>query len=100
MQNCLNFLGKRLKGSWLSGLVPLSIILGITGCAPTQSVAPPKPPAPIRTPVHVTAPSPPRPSPHAKAAKKGEEEARLEERDLERLSTRIKKNAGDPPHSS
>ena len=90
MQNCPNFLGKRHKWGWLSGLVPLLIMLGVTGCASTPAVAP-APPAPVRTPVHVTAPSPPRPSPLAKLAKKGEEEVRVDERDLELLSTRIKK---------
>ena len=57
MQNCLNFVGKRLTGGWLSGLVPLWIILGVTGCASTQTVTPPQPPAPVRTPVRVIAPS-------------------------------------------
>jgi len=91
MQNCLNFVGKRLRGGWLSGLVPLSIILGVTGCAPTQAVAPPQPPAPVRTPVQVIAPSAKRPSPYAKVVKPADDEARLEERNLERLTTRIQK---------
>ena len=91
MQNCLNFVGKRLRGGWLSGLVPLSIILGVTGCAPTQAVAPPQPPAPVRTPVRVIAPSAKRPSPYAKVVKPADDEARLEELNLERLTTRIQK---------
>ena len=91
MQNCLNFVGKRLKGGWLSSLVPLSIILGVTGCASTQAVAPPQPPAPVRTPVRVIAPSPKPPPPYAKAVKQAAAEDRLEEGNLESLTTRIKK---------
>ncbi|MBM4300115.1 MAG: type II secretion system protein GspD [Deltaproteobacteria bacterium] len=91
MRNCLNFVGKRLKGGWLSSLVPLSIILGVTGCASTQAVAPPQPPAPIRTPVRVIAPSPKPPPAYAKAGKKADAEDRLEERNLESLTARIKK---------
>ena len=91
MQNCLNFVGKRRKRGWLSSLVPLSIILGVTGCASTQAVAPPQPPAPIRTPVRVIAPSPKPPPAYAKAGKKADAEDRLEEQHLERLTTRIKK---------
>ena len=91
MQNCLNFVGKRRKGGWLSGLVPLSIILGVTGCASTQAVAPPQPPAPVRTPVRVIAPSPKPPPAYAKAVKQAAEEDRVEERNLESLTTRIKK---------
>ena len=90
MQNCLIWLGKRLKGGWLSSLVPLSIILGVTGCASSPTVTPPPPP-PIRTPVRVTAPAPPRQSPYAKEAKIRADETLVEERDLERLSARIKK---------
>jgi general secretion pathway protein D len=91
MQTCMTLLRKRLTGGWLSGLVPLSIILGILGCASTQTATPPAPPGPIRTPVRVTAPSPPRPSPLAQLAKKSKEDSQVEERDLERLSTRIQK---------
>ncbi len=91
MQICLKLLGKRLKGGWRSGLVPLAIIFGLTGCAPTQTVTPPTPPVPVRTPVRVVAPSRPRPSPYAQLVKKSREEAQSDERDLERLSTRIKR---------
>jgi hypothetical protein len=91
MQNCLNFVGKRRKGGWLSRLVPLSIILGVTGCASNQAVAPPPPPAPIRTPVRVIAPSPKPPSAYAKALKQAVKEERVEEGSLENLTTRIKK---------
>ena len=54
-------------------------------------MAPPQPPPPVRTPVRVIAPSPKPPSQYAKVVKKAEEESRLEERNLERLTTRIKK---------
>ncbi len=91
MQNCLNFVGKRRKGGWLSRLVPLSIILGVTGCASTPAVAPPQPPAAIRTPVRVIAPSPKRPPAYAKVVKQAAAEERMEERNLESLTTRIKK---------
>lgn len=91
MQNCLNFAGERLKGGWLSRLVALSIILGVTGCASTQAVAPPQPPAPVRTPVRVIAPSPKPPPAYAKVAKQAAAEERGEERNLESLTTRIKK---------
>ena len=91
MQNCLNFVGKRRKGGWLSSLVPLSIILGVTGCASNQAVAPPQPPAPVRTPVRVIAPSPKPPPAYAKAAKQTAAEDRVEEGNLESLTTRIKK---------
>ncbi len=93
MQNCRSLVGKRCKRGWLSGLVPFLIILGVTGCAPTQVVTPPQPPAPARTPVRVIAPSPKLPDPpqYGKLVKKAEENARLEERDLESLGTRIKK---------
>jgi general secretion pathway protein D len=91
MQNCLNFAGKRLKGGWLSRLVALSIILGVTGCASTQAVAPPQPPAPVRTPVRVIAPSPKPPPAYAKVAKRAAIEERGEEGNLESLTTRIKK---------
>ena len=91
MQNCLNFVGKRRKGGWLSRLVSLSIILSVTGCASNQTVAPPQPPAPIRTPVRVVAPSPKPPPAYAKAAKQAATDDRLEERNLETLTTRIKK---------
>ena len=91
MQKCLNFMGKRPKGGWWSGLVSLSIILGVTGCASTQAVTPPQPPPPVRTPVRVVAPSPKPPSAYAKAVKTAEEESRWDERNLERLTTRIKK---------
>ena len=91
MQNCLNFVGKRRKGGWLSRLVPLSIILGVTGCASNQAVAPPQPPAPVRTPVRVIAPSPKPPPAYAKAAKQTAAEDRVEEGNLESLTTRIKK---------
>ena len=75
----------------MSGLVPLSIILGVMGCASTQTVTPPQPPAPARTPVRVVAPSPKPPPSYAKAVKKTDEDDRLDERNLERLTTRIKK---------
>lgn len=91
MQNCLNFVGKRRKGGWLSSLVPLSILLGVTGCASTPAVAPPQPPAPIRTPVRVIAPTPKPPPAYAKAAKQAAAEERAEERNLESLTTRLKK---------
>ena len=91
MQICLNFVGKRPKGGWLSGLVPLAIILGVTGCASTQAVTPPQPPPPARTPVRVVAPSPKPPPSYARAVKKTDEEDRVDERSLERLTTRIKK---------
>jgi general secretion pathway protein D len=93
MQNCLNLLGKRRKGGWLSRLVPLSIFLGVTGCASNQAMTPPQPPAPVRTPVRVIAPpTQPRPA-YAKAAKRTATAAedREEEGNLERLTTRIKK---------
>jgi general secretion pathway protein D len=91
MQNCLHFVGKRRKGGWLSNLVPLLIILGVTGCASNQTVAPPQPPAPVRTPVRVIAPSPKPPPAYAKAAKQAVAEERGEEQNLESLTTRIKK---------
>ena len=91
MQNCLNFVGKRRKGGWLSSLVPLSIFLGVTGCASNQAMAPPQPPAPVRTPVRVIAPSPQQSPAYAKAAKQTAAEDRLEEGNLESLPTRIKK---------
>jgi general secretion pathway protein D len=91
MHNCLNFVGKRRTGGWLSRLVPLSIMLGVMGCASTQEVAPPQPPAPVRTPVRVIAPSPKPPPAYAKAAKRAAAEEQVDERSLENLSTRIKK---------
>jgi general secretion pathway protein D len=91
MQDCLNVVGRHLKGGWLSSLVPLSIILGALGCASPQTVAPPPPPAPIRTPVRVIAPSPRPPSHYANLVKSAKAESRLEEGNLERLTTRIKK---------
>jgi len=91
MQNCLNFVGKRRKGGWLSRLVPLSIFLGVTGCASNQAMTPPPPPAPVRTPVRVIAPSPQPPPSYAKAAKKAATEDRVEEENLESLTIRIKK---------
>ena len=91
MQNCLNFVGKRRKGGWLSRLVPLSIFLGVTGCASNQAVTPPQSPEPVRTPVRVIAPSPKPPPAYAKAAKQAAAEDRGEERNLENLTTRIKK---------
>ena len=91
MHNCLNFVGKRHKGGWLKSLVPLSIILGVTGCASTQAVAPPQPPAPIRTPVRVIAPTPKPPPAYARAAKQAVAEDRGEAQNPESLTTRIKK---------
>jgi general secretion pathway protein D len=91
MQDCLNWAGKHLKGGWLSSLVPLSIILGALGCASPQTVAPPQPPPPVRTPVRVIAPSPKPPSHYADLVKSAQGESRLEEGNLEGLTTRIKK---------
>ena len=91
MQNCLNFLGKRLEGGWLLRLAALAIILGVTGCASTQEVAPPPPPAPARTPVRVVAPTPKPPPSYAKIAKQAAREERGDEGSLEGLTTRIKK---------
>ena len=91
MHNCFNLAEKRPKGGWWSGLVPLLIILAITGCASTQAVTPPQPPGPVRTPVRIVAPSPKLPPSYASAVKKTDEQDRLEERNLERLTTRIKK---------
>jgi general secretion pathway protein D len=91
MPYCLNFADKRLAGGWLLRLVPLWIILGAMGCASNQAVAPPQPPGPIRTPVRVIAPAQKPPPQYARTVKKAEEESQLEERSLERLSTRIKK---------
>ena len=91
MQNCLIFVGKRRRGGWLSSLVTLLIIFGVTGCASNQAVAPPQPPAPIRTPVRVIAPSPKPPPAYAKAAKQAAAEDRVEQGNLESLTTRIKK---------
>jgi general secretion pathway protein D len=91
MHDCLNLVGKRLKGGWLASLVPVSIFLGAMGCASPQTVAPPAPPPPVRTPVRVIAPSPKPPSQYAKIAKRAKEESRVEEGNLELLTTRIKK---------
>jgi general secretion pathway protein D len=91
MQDCLNVVGKHLKGGWVSRLVPLSIILGAMGCASPQTVTPFPPPPPVRTPVRVIAPSPRPPSQYAKIANRAKEDSRLEERNLELLTTRIKK---------
>jgi general secretion pathway protein D len=87
----LNLVRKRCKRGWVSSCLPFLIILGLTGCAPTQVVTPPQPPPPARTPVRVLAPSP-KPSPrYDRVVKNAEEEARREERKLERLTARIKK---------
>jgi general secretion pathway protein D len=87
----LSLLRKSWNMGWLSSYLPFLIILGLTGCAPTQVVTPPQPPAPVRTPVRVLAPSP-KPLPrYAKLVKDAEAEARREERNLERLTARIKK---------
>jgi general secretion pathway protein D len=93
MPNCSNLMEKRPHGGWLSGFLPWLIILGIVGCAPTQAVAPPKPPLPVQTPVRVIAPSPLKKTPaaYSKMVKQAEAESRNEEHDLERLTTRIKK---------
>jgi general secretion pathway protein D len=92
MQNCFNLMRKRFQSGWLSGFLPFLIILGVTGCAPTQAVAPPQPPPPVQTPVRVIAP-PLKKSPPAyeKIVKRAEAESRTEERDLERLTARIQK---------
>ncbi len=91
VKNRLHFVERRFKGGWFSGLSFL-IIVSLTGCAPTQVATPPPTPAePVRTPVRVMAPSPKPPVQYSKVVKKAEEEARREERDLERLPTRIKK---------
>jgi general secretion pathway protein D len=87
----LSLLRKRCNRGWFSSYLPFLIILGLTGCAPTQVVTPPQPPALARTPVRVLAPSP-KPSPrYDKLVKDAEAEARREERNLERLTARIKK---------
>lgn len=91
MQNCRNLWGKHLTAGWLSSLGAFWIILGITGCASTQMATPPPPPTPVRTPVRVIAPSvKPKPQ-YDTLVKRAEEEDRFEERNLEHLSTRIKK---------
>jgi general secretion pathway protein D len=91
MGNRLILVGKRFKRGWFSSYMPILIIFGLTGCAPTQVVTPPRPPAPARTPVRVMAPSP-KPGPrYDQVVKDAEAEARREERNLERLTARIKK---------
>jgi general secretion pathway protein D len=90
MHEWLKFWGNRRRRGWLAGLAPLGIMLGLAGCAPSQTVAPPPAPAPVRTPVRVVAPTPKPPPAYRKIVKQAEDEARLEERDLERLTTRMK----------
>jgi general secretion pathway protein D len=91
MQNCLPIVGRYFKGGWLSSLVTMSLLLGAMGCASPQSVTPPQPPPPVRTPVRVIAPSPKPPPGYAKTVKKAQDESRFEEKNLELLTTRIKK---------
>jgi general secretion pathway protein D len=91
MENRLNLVEKRFKRGWFSGLMSFLLIFSLTGCAPTQVATPLPPVVPVRTPVRVIAPSPKLPVQYSKVVKKVEEEARQEERDLERLPTRIKK---------
>jgi general secretion pathway protein D len=95
MPRCLSFFLERFSEGMFSGSLLFLIILGLTGCAPTQTVTPPPQVAPVRTPVRVFMPPPKKsPSPYEryeKLVKKAEEERRTEERDLERLTTRMKK---------
>ena len=71
--------------------MPLLIILGFTGCASNQTVTPPQPPAPVRTPVRVIAPTPKSPPAYGTIARQAAAEDRAEEGNLESLPTRIKK---------
>jgi general secretion pathway protein D len=95
MPRCLNLFLERLPEAWFSDFLSFLVIIGITGCAPAQVATPPPQIAPVRTPVRVYVPPPKKsPSPYEKyekLVKKAEQERRMEERDLERLTARMKK---------